>query len=566
MSRLTIETIIMLIALCSVSQAENITVGEDDCDFYRIEAALDAADPGDVIEVHSGEYLVNLNITTPSVVLQGIDTGGGLPFLRAGSSTADIERSSAGLTEMVEMSGGTAIAIRADFVTVDGFVITGVTWPKPYGTGEHNDLIGNAGIRVYSDFNKISNNTFEGNDLTAIGLWNASNNQLLENTIRDIPFGYGIMFYNSPYNNIEKNVIIHNDWGIELSKSDSNTIKENEIRESVNDGIVVSESNFTMITENIISRNGFESDYDGNGKGIRLQGSMGLVANNVISFNRNEGIYVESIFWQYCSEPPCGVEESYDNLIIGNRIQGNGKDGVRLYRTWRNNIIDNNITSNHGNGVCLVLSNNNTAELNNVTKNDHGIYLEQSNYTKVENNTIKEGEKTGIYIGSTIGALVKNNTLIDNPVGFALEVFCEKNVLARNSVTNSTEGVNLSGGSSDNHLRENRVRSCKTGVVLAGASRNVIVGNEIAENLLGLLADVSSSGNSIYGNDLSNNGEAARDEGGNKWDDGLRGNYWGPDACDDADGDGVCDGLRLIPGGKNADGFPLARAATLGRA
>jgi parallel beta-helix repeat protein len=93
--------------------------------------------------------------------------------------------------------------------------------------------------------------------LAAIGLRNASNNQILENTIRDIPFSYGIMFYNSPYNNIEKNVLVHNDWGIELSKSDSNTIKENEIQESVNDGIVVSQSNLTMITENIISRNGF---------------------------------------------------------------------------------------------------------------------------------------------------------------------------------------------------------------------------------------------------------------------------------------------------------------------
>lgn len=53
---------------------------------------------------------------------------------------------------------------------MEGFVITGTTWPIPYGTGGNNDLIGDAGIRVYSNFNKIANNTFEGNDLTAIGL------------------------------------------------------------------------------------------------------------------------------------------------------------------------------------------------------------------------------------------------------------------------------------------------------------------------------------------------------------------------------------------------------------
>jgi parallel beta-helix repeat protein len=559
MSRLSIETIIMLIALSSSSQAATITVGDYvGCDFYRIEAAIDAADPGDTIEVHSGEYRVNLNITTPSVVLQGIDTGGGLPVLRAGSSTAGIERSSPGLTEMVQMSGGTAIAIRADFVTVDGFVITGVTWPTPYGTGEHNDLIGNAGIRVYSDFNKISNNTFEGNDLTAIGLWNASNNQILGNTIRDIPFGYGIMFYNSPYNNVERNVLIHNDWGIELSRSESNTIKENEIHESVNDGIVVSESNYTMITENIISRNGFESEYEGNGKGIRLQGSESLVANNIISFNRNEGIYVESIFWQYCGEPPCGVEESYNNLIIGNRIQGNGKDGVRLYKTWRNNIIDNNITTNHGNGISFVLSNNNTAELNNVTKNDHGIYLDQSNYTKVENNTIKEGEKTGIYLITSIGASVAGNNLTDNPTGTALEEFCKSNLLIRNRIASGSCGINVSGGSSENEIRQNSVTSCHTGLSLIGASRNVVAGNAILNCFLGLLADVTSTENAIYGNDLSNNGEAARDEGDNRWDDGSSGNYFGSEGCEDEGRDGVCDAPRPIPGGGNEDGHPLA--------
>jgi parallel beta-helix repeat protein len=560
MSRFTIETIIMLIALCSLSQSATITVGEVGSDFYRIEAALDAANPGDVIEVHSGEYWVNLNITTPSVVLQGIDTGGGMPVLRAGSSTADIERTSPGLTEMVERSGGTAIAIRADFVTVEGFVITGVTWPIPYGTGEHNDLIGNAGIRVYSDFNKIANNTFEGNDLTAIGLWNCSNNQILRNTIKDIPYGYGMMLYNSHANNIEGNVLIHNDWGIELSKSDSNTITENEIRESVNDGIIVSESNFTMITDNIISRNGEESEYEGNGKGIRLQGSMGLVADNIISFNRDDGIYIESIFWEYCSEPPCGVEESYENLVIGNRIEGNGKDGVRLYKTWKNNIMDNNITFNHGNGISFILSNNNTAELNNVSKNDHGIYLDQSNFTKANNNTIKEGEKTGIYIRSSTGASADNNTLIDNPVGMALEE-SQSNLLVRNRISNGTEGINISCRSSENIVQQNNVTSCKTGMSLVGSSRNVITGNEVLNNLLGLMVDITSSDNAIYGNDLSRNGEAARDEGDNRYDDGSRGNYYGSGGCEDADNDGVCDAPYNIPGGDNADLYPLARLA-----
>ena len=81
----------ILIASIASSQATVITVGQQGCDFYRIEAALDTAGPGDTIEVQSGEYYVNLNITTPLLTLRGKDTGNGRPVLRAGSSTADIE-------------------------------------------------------------------------------------------------------------------------------------------------------------------------------------------------------------------------------------------------------------------------------------------------------------------------------------------------------------------------------------------------------------------------------------------------------------------------------------------
>ncbi len=559
MGRFAVESIILLIAFCSLSQAATITVGEKGCDFYRIEAALDSANPDDVIEVHSGEYWVNLNITTPFLTLRGNDTGGGTPVLRAGSSTAEIERTSPGLTEMVEMSGGTAVAIRADFVTVESFVITGVTWPIPYDTGEHRDAIGHAGIKVYSDFNKIANNTFVGNDLTAIGLMNASNNQIIGNTIKDVSFGYAMNLYNSHANNIEKNTIVQNDWGIELQRSDSNTITENEICESANDGIWAVNSNYTMITENIISRNGIESKYEGNGKGISLVGSEGLIANNVISFNRDHGIYIQSIFWEYCSEPPCGAEESYENLVIGNRIQGNGRDGVRLEKTWRNNVIDNNITSNHGNGISFIQSHNNTADLNNVTRSDHGIFLDRSNYTKVNNNTIAEGEKTGILFWSTIGASAYNNTILDSPVGVSVEESSSGLAITENRIRNATEGMNISGGSRENQVTGNNVSSSDVGVILVGATRNLITGNLIFDSILGIVADFASRGNSIYGNDLSGNGEAARDEGDNLWDDGSRGNYYGPGSC--ADGDGVCEGSRSIPGGKNVDRFPLARRA-----
>ena len=67
MSRLLIGMILLAFVTSSqASQSSVITVGQQGCDFYRIEAAIDSAGPGDIIEVQSGEYYVNLNITIPS--------------------------------------------------------------------------------------------------------------------------------------------------------------------------------------------------------------------------------------------------------------------------------------------------------------------------------------------------------------------------------------------------------------------------------------------------------------------------------------------------------------------
>lgn len=421
---------IILIATLTTSHASVITVGQQGCDFYRIEAAIDSAGPGDIIEVQSGEYYVDLNITIPFLTLRGKDTGNGRPVLRAGSSTADIEQSGSGMTEMAVKSGGTAIALREFGCVVDGFDITGITWPAPYDSGEHNDLIGNAGIRVYSDGNTISNNTFYGSDLTGIGLWNCSNNRIINNTIKDIPFGYGVELYNSHGNTIESNLLLHNDWGIEMQRSDSNTIEANEITDSINDAIRAVKCNYSIISGNTITGSGWESDYEGNGNGIYLTGSMGGITGNLISSNRGHGIYIESIFWN--NYP---ADESYDNFIYGNKIRSNGKDGICLVKSWQNSLWNNNITANHGDGISFDFSHNNTAESNNISKNQHGILLHQSNYTKIANSTIMDEAKCGIL----------------------LEQSCTGNALAANIVSNSTQGINITGGSYANAVFANNL-------------------------------------------------------------------------------------------------------------
>lgn len=422
---------IIVLASMSLSQASVITVGERGCDFYRIEAAIDSAAPGDTIEVHSGEYNVNLNITTPLLTLMGKDTGEGRPVLRAGSSSAYIEKSGEGLTEMTVKSGGTAIAIREFGCKVDGFEITGVTWPTPYGSGEHNDLIGDAAIRVYSDGNTISNNTFYGSDLTALGLWNCSNNRIVNNTIKDIAFGYAMNIYNSHQNIIEGNLLIHNDWGIEMQRSDSNIIEENEIRDSINDAIRAVKCNFSIISENTIVGSGWESEYEGNGNGIYMVGCNGLISNNLISSNRVCGIYMESILWD--NYP---ADECYDNFVFRNKVRNNGQDGIRLSKSWQNSLWENNITANQGDGIGFILSHNNTLESNNISQSRRGVLLDQSNYTKILNSTIVDQSEGGIILSqSCYGSTIESNIISNSSQSLNISAGCFENMIFANNLT-----------------------------------------------------------------------------------------------------------------------------------
>ena len=97
--------------------------------------------------------------------------------------------------------------------------------------------------------------------------------------------------------------------------------------------------------------------------------------------------------------------------------------------------------------------------------------------------------------------------------GILLEQSCTGNALAANMVSNSTQGINISGG---------------------------------------------SYANAVFGNNLTGNSQPAWDEGANSWDKEGIGNFYGHPDCRDLDADGICDSAYPIAGGSGVDRFPLA--------
>ena len=91
-------------AISSV-QAAKMTVGPFDEDYQTIQKAIDHASWGDIIEVHSGDYLENIRVTK-AVTLMGVDTGNGLPVV-------------------IALGSGSVITLMANGTTVKGFRLTG---------------------------------------------------------------------------------------------------------------------------------------------------------------------------------------------------------------------------------------------------------------------------------------------------------------------------------------------------------------------------------------------------------------------------------------------------------
>ena len=68
----TILALALMVALCGAASAAELHVGTEQT-YSTIQDAVDNATSGDTIIVHAGTYEENVEISTPSLTLQGED-------------------------------------------------------------------------------------------------------------------------------------------------------------------------------------------------------------------------------------------------------------------------------------------------------------------------------------------------------------------------------------------------------------------------------------------------------------------------------------------------------------
>ncbi|MDX1482886.1 MAG: right-handed parallel beta-helix repeat-containing protein [Alphaproteobacteria bacterium] len=209
-----------------------------------IQAALDAAVPGDTIEV-SGTCNEAVTINTAKIKLVGV-------------SSAKV---------IAPAGSGAAIRVRAMNAEVSGFMaITGVT----------------RGIQVErSGFALIRNNTIVGSGSQGIFIRESSSARIDNNTV-DGSGSHGIHITDSSFAQVEGNNVVKNNGrhGIIVSGSASGNIYGNTITSNASNGILLADGGNADIDDNVITDNA--------GNGVRVgRNSSARLARNVSIANPN---------------------------------------------------------------------------------------------------------------------------------------------------------------------------------------------------------------------------------------------------------------------------------------
>ena len=260
-------TFILLLLTASAVSAVTITVDDSGgADYTSIQAAVDNAGVGDVIEVLSGTYYENVDVNK-QFLLQGVDIGDGMPVINANGT-------------------GNAITLNADGIILDGFKVINASYTSGIRVNYNNCIIADntainnqKGIDLSHSYNvNISNNTVLNNSW-GIYLTNSSNNFIINN-VANYNIYQGIGLHSSSDNNkIENNIANNNLYeGISIGQSKDNVVMNNTLNNNVQDGILLFTSKNNKIIQNIADNNGFFS--------IDLQNSKN---NSIYLNNFNNG-------------------------------------------------------------------------------------------------------------------------------------------------------------------------------------------------------------------------------------------------------------------------------------
>ncbi len=366
---------------------------------------------------------------------------------------------------------------------------------------------------------------------------------------------------------LKNNSIISCGYGVYMKDSNRNTLKDNLVSKSKDDGILLKDSDKNELQRNNASFNqgqGFHiyhshwNDLRGN-RGAHNEGDKGTYSVvHGLRLNRANNNTVKNNVLLSNEECGVGLTFSDGNLIVQNKAL-NSYEGIKLEDS-NSNIMKKNTVSR----IQLSESDSNTlldneaSEIeiwyclnNRLVDNEIGASGLQIGHDKLSywnthqispNNTVDgrpiyywknrnggtvpkdagqvilvnctgvtlKGQKMGNGRDSILLAFSDNNTIVNNRVSHAfIELQCsDNNTIINNALTSFYSGIELTL-SNGNLIRDNQVLNCFYGFDLDSSCNNTLIGNNIYNTSNGISLG-SSHSNLLTNNTVLNSEEAIR--------------------------------------------------------
>jgi len=260
------------------------------------------------------------------------------------------------------------------FITADNVEITGFTIQN---SGRED---WDAGIDIESSDNNINNNIFLSNENgISIG---TSSEKCKGTIISDNYFsnnGIGVLFYNAKDCTVVDNEVTGSNWiGMRITYSSDILIQDNYLHHNNGDAIAFWAAHENTVEDCTITNNAKTGIFSW------THSSKGIFRNNDIISNRQDGIFIDQAY------------EDGNFEITGNRIESNGRNGIRIQSSRFNNVFKNEIIQNKY-GIYLLGADRNDILGNNFTKNTaYGVVIysdyECSYYNNFYYNNFRENK------------------------------------------------------------------------------------------------------------------------------------------------------------------------------
>ena len=308
---------------------------------------------------------------------------------------------------------------------------------------------------------------------------------------------------NSNFSVISNNIINSKGYAdaINLFNSKNNLIFNNEITGSV--GISLANSSQNQIYNNIFSKN-FQ------GISLRLESNNNIIFSNNFSnttayeidiFTSSQNTIKNNYFFSNGIIINLYLKKSvYQKEISNNKIKGKP---LLYIQNESNRVIDGTI--NYGQ-IIIVNCDNITVKNQNISSAGFGIQMVQCFNCHIIDNEISNTSRYGLILLNSIKNEICRNKIFKIDYCGIFLIDSSKNFVKNNDIFINSNGINLEN-SNENKIFENNISKCRFhGISMEESNKNIIDRNNIFDNeFRGISIVRKNYNNSISNNTISNN-------------------------------------------------------------